>query len=74
MTNNKNVCNIIVFPLKVVLVFVASVGLFLNGMTFSWPNAFASDLHSDNTTLFTSQLTLNDWEMDMTGKPRINWV
>lgn len=37
------------------------------GMTLTWPNALASHIHHDNTTIYGSSLHLHDWQMDMMG-------
>ncbi|XP_071534133.1 facilitated trehalose transporter Tret1-2 homolog isoform X2 [Panulirus ornatus] len=37
------------------------------GMVLAWPNALASDLVDDNTTIFASQLHFPDWQLDMMG-------
>ncbi|XP_069955484.1 facilitated trehalose transporter Tret1 isoform X2 [Cherax quadricarinatus] len=49
------------------MVMAASVSYFVMGMSLSFPNVLASDLLSDNTTLFNTQLQFQDWQLDMMG-------
>lgn len=39
------------------------------GMTLTWPNTLVSDLHLNTTnTIYGSNLTIADWQMDMMGE------
>ncbi|XP_045611610.1 facilitated trehalose transporter Tret1 [Procambarus clarkii] len=52
---------------QMLLILGASVSYFVMGMSLSWPNVLASDLLSENSTLFSTHLQLDDWQMDMMG-------
>ena len=51
------------------LVLLVSLPHLEHGITLSWPNAFAAQLSSENSTLFNNhQLHFTPLEMDMVGK------
>lgn len=45
----------------------SSWGYLSGGMSLTWPNVLASDILVDNSTLFGTQLSLSDSQLDMVG-------
>ncbi|XP_063883639.1 uncharacterized protein LOC135112775 [Scylla paramamosain] len=52
---------------QVIMILLISLSSFEFGLVLSWPNAFSTQLSSDNSTLLNHQLHFTPWEMDMVG-------
>lgn len=48
----------------------SSWGYLSGGMSLTWPNVLASDILVDNSTLFGTQLSLSDSQLDMVARSR----
>ena len=50
------------------MVILSSQCYLFMGMTLTWPNVLVSRLATDNTTIFGTELSLEEWEFDLLSK------